>query len=186
VFVDLAHLNHETKFSLLAPSLFRIWIPRNRIDIDINVKKSGNPLVQTYRPADQDESIVLDLEQGDEYTIGFHYITSLQATFCETFLLEIAIEPIGLFYQVPYCQESESKPQFSLSPLVQDFHLNKTSYRYFYTTETHVETILSTPIYSNAVRILTISIESNFLAGLYLQLVPNNTFEIERGEQKLN
>jgi len=171
VFIDLSQTNHEIKFTLRAKSLFRVFVEAHRVDIDLELRNATSIIARTYRLAGVDESIMTELKPNVPYSLFIKYYTSLEAIFCETFLLEIGIEPSQNSYQVDYCTaNSTSKPSLSLNSVSNAIFFPKSVYQQIFTVDTHIEKILSVPITVNSEMILEVSVGAYFLSGISLYI----------------
>eukprot|EP01124_Arcella_intermedia_P032932 TRINITY_DN7777_c0_g2_i1.p1 TRINITY_DN7777_c0_g2~~TRINITY_DN7777_c0_g2_i1.p1 ORF type:complete len:3439 (+),score=468.43 TRINITY_DN7777_c0_g2_i1:104-10318(+) len=174
VFIDLSQREHETQFTLRTRSLFRVYVEAHRVDIDLTLKSDAGTLARTFKGATQDESIVYVLEPNTPYTVVFTYYTTLDADFCETFLLEFQIEPLISPYTVDYCTGHETTvPTVSFDST---FRLPKTTYNHVFSSDSHVETFFTWKIVPTAIRQIAVRVESPFLSGLVLTLKNNASF----------
>jgi hypothetical protein len=91
--------------------LFRVWTDQHRVDIDIILKKKGGAqIARTFKTAGQSESIIAQGEAEVEYELVFKYYGRYDTVFCESFLLELLIQPLTPYYQLDYCQTASTVP----------------------------------------------------------------------------
>ena len=179
ILIDLAQQEQRTSFSVNSEFLMRIWTEPHRVDIDIIFRKvNGTTIVRTFRTLGHSESIIVKGEANEEYEIVFKFYGRYDAVFCESFLLELLIQPVTPLYTFDYCSlaSNTSKPVLSsLDRVSEKVTLPRTEYRYTWDPERrHDDVIISVPIITTKDMILKVNVESHFFAGLDLIVITNS------------
>lgn len=171
VLLDLSAESQSVTFSVPSAFLLRVWTDQHRVDIDIVLKKKdGVQIARTFKTAGQAESIIAQGEAEVEYELTFKYYGRYDTMFCESFLLELLIQPLTPYYQFDYCQSAsqDNKPTVTpLDGLSTSFEIKRTEYHYLWnTTKHHDDIILAVPIRTASDMLFKAKLEAHFLSGL--------------------
>ena len=105
-------VTREIVFTVETASFFRIYVDPNVVDVDIYLIESGVIVARAIQ-YNKEESIVLFLDPKEEYIIKFMFFRHEITTACETFRLELAIEPTSALEST--CQGTKL-PETNLIP----------------------------------------------------------------------
>eukprot|EP01125_Pyxidicula_operculata_P010689 TRINITY_DN351_c0_g3_i1.p1 TRINITY_DN351_c0_g3~~TRINITY_DN351_c0_g3_i1.p1 ORF type:complete len:3455 (-),score=945.65 TRINITY_DN351_c0_g3_i1:93-9641(-) len=179
VFLDLENQRHTVTFNVKVPSLFRVFVEAHRVDIDVEISNSsGTKIARTIQGANKEESVLLQLKPNENYSMTFIYYTNVDAHFCETFFLEIGIEPIGTEFQIQDCSSKTSNlPNIGpLTQLAKSYSFSNQNFYYSWPNSTRTSTVIfEVPFSLSRNMQFEAHLGVHFTAGFTMYLVQNRS-----------